>query len=324
MLRFLALALPLLSGCAPDQALRLLTEDREVADTGWEDATGTPERTRAPLDALPDSAHREAEEEPPSEDSAAPPADEEPATGTLRLTVLDVGQGDALLLLAPDGTSLLIDAGKDGSADEIEAGLEAAGVTHLDHTLVTHLHSDHLGAMDEVLLAHPEVRTCWDHGGSATSAAYTAYATAAVRCRAGLRAGDQLDAGAGVEAVVLHPNAPSDSDENANSVVLRVRFAGVTLLLGGDCPQDGCEEALDPGDVDVFKVHHHGSAGASSAPFLARIRPELALIPVGANSYGHPTEEALDRLEAVGAEVHRTDVEGDLSVGIGEGSWWLE
>ncbi|MFH1469581.1 MAG: MBL fold metallo-hydrolase [Pseudomonadota bacterium] len=325
MLRTLLAALLLAPACAPDQTSSLIIPDGEVLDTGLEVAApGAPEDAGlAPWAPLPHRDPEEEVEEPTPEDSGAPPA-EEPAEGTLRLVVLDVGQGDALLLVAPDGTSLLVDAGKDGSADEIEAGLAAAGVTHLDATLVTHLHADHLGAMDEILAAHPEVRTCWDHGGSASSNAYAAYAAAAAPCRARLRTGDQPALGEGMEAAVLHPSAPSDSDENANSVVLRVRFAGVTLLLGGDCPEDGCEEALDPGDVDIYKVHHHGSAGASSAAFLARTRPELALISVGANSYGHPTEDALARLDAAGAEVHRTDEEGDLVVDVADGGWWVE
>ena len=317
-------------GCSPDLPVGLSTGDHAVHDTGGgpdEDTWSTP---LTPEGASPPPRG----DDEPLEDTGEPWVDEEPeqdeepasdeAEGTLRLVMIDVGQADALLLVGPDGTSLLVDGGKSGSDDEIEAALVAAGVNTLDYTLLSHMHADHLGAMDEILDAHPEVRRCYDHGGSATTNAYASYAAEAGRCHATLETGDSIDLGPGVQADILHPGSPGDSDENANSIVLRVAFAGVTMLLGGDCPEDDCEERLDPGLVDIYKVHHHGSAGSSSAAFLDRMQPELALISVGSNSYGHPTDDAMDRIEAAGASIMRSDQHGDVTVLVDADGWWIQ
>ncbi len=316
----------LCAGCMVDPPVSLVHQDHDIHDTGWDELGDTWDR---PLPAPEDP---EQDDEP--EDTGEPAVDDEPdeepqdaepeAEGTMSLTMIDVGQADAFLLIGPTGTSLLVDGGKSGSDDEIEAALAEAGVSRLDYTLLSHMHADHLGAMDEVLAAHPEVRRCYDHGGSATSNAYESYAAEATRCRTTLERGDSIDLGPGVQADILHPGSPGDSDENANSLVLRVAFAGVTMLLGGDCPEDDCEEDLDPGLIDIYKVHHHGSAYSSSAAFLDRIQPELALISVGSNSYGHPTQDAMDRIEDAGARIMRSDQHGDVTVKVDAEGWWTE
>ncbi len=320
------LLLTLLIGCTEPFPVEMGTEGHSIRDTGTPEAEPTAEDEDQAVEDTgepappPEDTGTAQEDDEPSQDE---PAEEPSAEGTLRMVMIDVGQGDASLLVGPDGTSLLVDGGKSSSGDEIERVLEQHGVERLDYTIVSHLHADHLGAMDEVLAAHPEVRSCYDSGGSASTDSYADYAAEAAGCRGTLKAGDQLDLGPGVQATVLHPSA-SDSDENANSIVLRVSFAGVTILLGGDCPEDDCEEELNPGAVDIYKVHHHGSASSSSAAFLDRIRPELALISVGNNSYGHPTSEALGRLDAVGATVMRTDQHSDITVSVDAGGWWVD
>ena len=319
-------------GCSPTLPVELSTEGYDTYDTGWDERSDTWDAPR-----FPEAAAQPSDDDSPprTEDTGEPTADDEPGPddepdnppapeGTLRLVMIDVGQGDALLLVGPEGTSLLVDGGKSGSDDELERALADAAVTELDYTLLSHMHADHLGAMDELLGAHPEVRRCYDHGGSASTNAYESYAAEASRCRTTLHGGDSIDLGPGVQADILHPGSPGDSDENANSIVLRVAFAGVTMLLGGDCPEDDCEEDLDPGIVDIYKVHHHGSASSSSAAFLDRIRPELALISVGDNSYGHPTEDAMDRIEAAGARIMRSDQHGDVTVLVDAEGWWTE
>jgi competence protein ComEC len=323
----LALTALLLTACSESLPTRLSTESHEIHDTGWTEALDPWSTLRAPQ-----PGERPEDDQPPVGDTGDPeedrtPPEDEPEQqapeGTLRLVMIDVGQADSLLLVGPDGTSLLVDGGRSGSDDEIEAALEEAGVSRLDYTLATHLHADHIGAMDEILQAHPEVRGCFDHGGEADTSSYDSYAAAATRCRSTLRTGASLDLGPGVQADILHPGS-SGSDENASSLVLRVRYAGVSMLLGGDCPEDGCEERLDPGLIDIYKVHHHGSSGASSAAFLDRIQPELALISVGNNSYGHPAQDAMDRIQAAGASILRSDEQGDVTVMVEAGGWWLE
>ncbi len=322
------LALVLATACTAPLSTTLTTESHEIHDSGWDEDEERWGATVSSAASAPfprgDASSTEDTGSPDDGGDEEQPFEEENAEGTLRLVMIDVGQADALLLVGPDGTSMLVDGGKSGSDDEIERALEDAGVDRLDYTLLSHVHADHLGAMDELLEAHPEVQRCYDHGGPASTNAYASYVEEAAGCRTTLRAGDGLDLGPGVEATVLHPSSPSDSDENANSLVLRVRFAGVTMLLGGDCPEDDCEERLDPGQVDIYKVHHHGSASSSSEAFMDRIQPELALVSVGSNGYGHPTEEAMDRVEAAGATIMRSDLHGDVTVMVDAEGWWTE
>jgi beta-lactamase superfamily II metal-dependent hydrolase len=113
--------------------------------------------------------------------------------------------------------------------------------------------------------------------------------------------------------LVLHSYAGS-GNENDNSVVLRASYGDFDMLLGGDC-EYGCEQGLGAGEVDLYKVHHHGASDASSESLLAEIQPQVALVPVGAgNSYGHPSSSTISRLQDHGAQVLRTDLDGDIVV----------
>ena len=245
-----------------------------------------------------------------SDHCACPSAD----PGDLEVHLIDVDQGDSILVVSPDGFVLLVDSGGGGHADEIEAFLGTLGLDEIDYTLVSHLHEDHLGSMDDVLAAHPEVVACFDHGGWYSTNAYGDFVDAAGARRQALEVGDDIDLGPGVSADVLHADTGA-GNENLNSVVLRLIHGEVSMLLGGDCETSGCEDQFDPGPIDVYKVHHHGSEDSSSAPLLNSMLPSVALIPVGeGNSYGHPDPQTLSRLNSVGAAVYRTDWDGDLSV----------
>ncbi len=238
---------------------------------------------------------------------AAPPGD-------LEVHMIDVGQGDGLLVISPDGFVMLVDGGGSGHDDEIDAFLASLGLDEIDYTLTSHMHEDHLGSTDEILALHPEIVACFDHGGSYSTTAYLEYDAAAAGLRVPLVAGDTIDLGPSLQAEVLHAHSAAQN-ENLNSVVLRLEYGDVRVLLGGDCETSGCEDQFDPGPIDVYKVHHHGSLDSSGAPLLSAMMPEVALIPVGAgNAYGHPSSETLSRLNAVGAAVFRTDQDADISV----------
>ena len=240
------------------------------------------------------------------------------APGDLRVHAIDVGQGDAILVISPDGFVMLFDAGQEGKFADVSAYLASLGIADLDYTLVSHMHADHVGAMDLALGQYPGVVACFDHGGSYGSNEYDEYDAAAGARRTTLEAGGAIDLGPSMTAEVLHGHN-ADSNENNNSVVVRLTYGAVTLLLGGDCEGD-CEAEFAPGDIDVYKVHHHGSTTASSEGLIDAMGPYTALISVGAdNAYGHPAIETLDRLAAHEATVYRTDLDGDLAV-VADGS----
>lgn len=245
-----------------------------------------------------------------------------PASGELQLHVLDVDQGDGLLVISPDGFTMLVDAGDEDTHLALERRLLAVGATGLDFTLVSHQHADQMGAMDLVLTEHPEVGIARDGGGTADTSAYDEYVLAAGHRRRAVLAGDTLDLGPASAVDVLHSDIGDGGNENNNSVVVRLTYGGVRMLLGGDCEAEVCEAAFDPGPIDIYKVHHHGSSDSTSQRIVARMAPSLALISVGLdNDYGLPDESTLSRLSAAGAEIRRTDEEGNIVV-VTDGEGW--
>jgi beta-lactamase superfamily II metal-dependent hydrolase len=236
--------------------------------------------------------------------------------------MIDVGQGDGMVLVSPDGFVLMVDTGDEDHLADVRDYLAAAGVPALDHVLVSHFHADHMGAMAGLLRAHPEVGYAFDSGGRYDSDQYEQYVRAAGDKRHTVVVGDTIDLGPSTTVDVLHASAGDTENENNNSVVIRVTYGDVRLLLGGDCESPVCEGAFDPGPIDVYKVHHHGSYNGSSATLLDEMQPKTALISVGAdNSYGHPADQTIDRLTDVGATIWRTDLDGDIVVR-SDGTTW--
>jgi beta-lactamase superfamily II metal-dependent hydrolase len=233
--------------------------------------------------------------------------------GDLRVHMVDVGQGDAMVIISPDGFVMLLDAGPSGACDDTRAYLEGLDIRGIDYTLVSHMHSDHHGAMDSILREHPEVVAAFDNDSWFDDGSDQDYFRSTVGRRVPLQVGDRIDMGPALDLLVLHSYAGS-GNENDNSVVLRLQHGAFGMLLGGDC-EGACQSAIDPGPLDVYKVHHHGSSNGTSAAFLGVIQPAVALIPVGeGNSYGHPHHSTLQRLEDAGAEILRTDLHGDISL----------
>ncbi len=255
--------------------------------------------------------------------------------GDLRVTAFDVGQGDALLVQFPNGRRLLVDAGGQ-SADGRDLGervvgpaLRARGIRRVDYLLVTHADLDHIGGAVSLVreFAPGEVWTGIPVDGDAGTARLRAAADETGAAWRRLEAGDGLAVGA-VDVRVLHPG-PADWDRqrvrNDDSVTLAVTLGGVRVLLTGDIG-----EAVEPAvaasaaaaataapapRLTVLKVAHHGSAGASSAPFLQGVQPAVALVSAGAgNPFGHPAAATLERLAQAGADLWRTDRDGEVTV----------
>ncbi len=236
-----------------------------------------------------------------------------PPRANLEFHAMDIGQGDGLLVLSPDGFVMMIDSGVDSSSSKVSSYLASLGITDIDYTVVSHMHADHLGATDKVLQQFPDVVACFDNGRTAGTVQYQEYDSAAGSRRVTVGPGDTIDMGPSIQVDVLHGDAGA-SNENDNSVVLRITHGSNTILSGGDC-EEGCESEFDPGPIDVYKAHHHGSRTGSSDLLLSRMQATTALISAGTgNTYGHPHQEVLAALSNYGITVHRTDLEGDLVV----------
>ena len=245
--------------------------------------------------------------------------------GTLQIVAIDVGQGDAIALRTPRGRWLLVDAGPSGMGGG-DAGLtrvipylHARGARRLEAVVLTHPDEDHAGGLASVLRAIAAGAVV----GSGVSMGQTGQmAGLAEARRAGIpwrrtSAGDAWTID-GVHFRVLNPRPPPNSPDpdapNDWSVVIRVTWGDFSALLMGDA--DAAVEARVPaGAVTLLKVGHHGSATSTSQAFVDAVRPEYALIPVGArNRYGHPAPAVLARLERSGARILRTDTQGTVSL----------
>lgn len=250
-----------------------------------------------------------------------------PSSGVLRVTLIDVGQGDAVLVQFPDRHTLLVDAG--GSVGSYDVGRRvvmpaawALGVRKLDWLLVTHPDIDHVGGARSVLegLAAQEV---WEGVPVPTSAARIELVEA-LRRRDGVlrtvRAGHRLEVG-GVEVEMLHPPEPDwerRDVRNDDSVVIRLRYGHAELLLTGDAGgefESAWRPPADLGPLRVLKAGHHGSRSSSGAAFVTRYVPDIALVSAGqSNLFGHPHPDVLAQFEEAGAAVFRTDVDGAIIV----------
>jgi beta-lactamase superfamily II metal-dependent hydrolase len=234
----------------------------------------------------------------------------------LRFTTLDIGQGDAGVLIAPGGCVALFDGGPTGSGATIKAYLKSLGVTRIDMVFISHLHTDHMGGIDEVDVGTDAVpiTQVYDHGGTYSSTAYTEYSSHFAGKRTTVRKGDtfSLCGQVSLTVVAANGNGVSTTDENTKSVTVKLSYGAFDGLVGGDLTgtPDDVESliATQVGDLELYKVHHHGSRYSSTNPLLDATHPTVSFISVGRdNTYGHPTQECLDRLTAHNSAIWQTE-----------------
>jgi competence protein ComEC len=257
----------------------------------------------------------------PALERAAPPP------GVLRVTLVDVGQGDAIFVQFPDRHALLVDTG--GSPGAFDVGRRvvtpaawALGIRRLDWLLVTHPDLDHAGGGPAVV-EDLRPREIWEGVAVPPSATRTALVESAARRSIvwrTVRAGHRLEAG-GATLEILHPPEPDwerRDVRNDDSVVARLRYGDVEFLLTGDAGlefESAWRRPPAPAALRVLKAAHHGSRSSSAEPFVAAFRPDLALVSVGqGNFFGHPHPDVLARLGRVRSEVFRTDRDGAIIV----------
>jgi competence protein ComEC len=239
------------------------------------------------------------------------------APSALRVTFLDVGQGDATLIQRRQA-AILVDTGPpDGP---VLARLRHAGVRRLDLLVITHAQADHDGAAAAILDALPVALVLDGRDGVRDQLGARMASVAGkrhVRLLSG-RAGEVLRVGA-IELRVLwpqpaSPEAKAGADPNERAIVAEAQADGVTVLLTADAESDVLDR-LDLGPVDVLKVSHHGSADPGLQALLERLRPRVAAIEVGRhNRYGHPVPATVAALRVSGAAVFRTDRDGSIRV----------
>ncbi len=260
----------------------------------------------------------------------------------LRITCLDVGQGDGIVVEADNRWNLLIDGGSTNKSQtgqyQILPYLKSRGISHLDGIYVSHTDEDHISGVREILEYRAKGLTSlridhlflpdWGHeeavGGNAKDAGNTAYGELAdLAQKAGvdvmyLKEGDEIHYG-DLQIQVLWPqDGASGADVNEEAMVLQIQKGDFKGLFTGDIGMETEEKLLQKGyleDVDLLKVGHHGSRYSTGEEFLEKIKPELAVISCSAtNTYGHPSEETIERLISAGAKVLITKDVGAVSV----------
>lgn len=258
--------------------------------------------------------------------------------GKLELTVLDVGQGDSLFVVSPNGRTLLIDGGGafvgfPGHAEHsgIDPGEEAVspylwsrGFQKLDVVALTHAHQDHIGGLTAIL-ENFRVGTLWI-GREVRSEALANLEKLAREEKIPIvhEMHGKPFSWDSVETQVLWPETPPEdvgpSPQNNDSLVLRMQYGERTMMLPGDAEKqversilaNNSEGALG---ADILKVGHHGSKNSTIPAFLAAMHPIVAVISAGKdNPYGHPNPELLERLENAGVRILRTDQDGAVHV----------
>jgi competence protein ComEC len=240
----------------------------------------------------------------------------------LRVEVIDVGQGDAILLKPAGAPPVLVDGGPPG--DGLSGKLEDAGVDRLAAAIVTHDQSDHAGGIEELLGRLPVERLLFARSGRGLIGEAEAAGATPER----IVAGQELRSGA-LRLQVLWPPpellgaASVREDPNRTALVIEAHWHEFAMLLTADAEAEAVP--IDPGPVDVLKVAHHGSDDAGLGPLLDRTRPKLAVISVGeGNPYGHPTAGTLATLHRHRIPVLRTDEDGDVVIDVGLHSMTLD
>ncbi|MGC4084062.1 MAG: ComEC/Rec2 family competence protein [Vicinamibacterales bacterium] len=249
--------------------------------------------------------------------------------GRLRITFLDVGQGDAALVIFPRGSTLLVDAGGLPGTTTFDIGdrvvgpvLRHAGVRRLDVIALTHGDADHAGGAATVLREF-QPADVWEGIPVPPHPLLARLHAAAVSSHvrwANVQRSDSWDID-GVQLQVHHPALPDWERQrvrNDDSIVLELRWGEVSVVLTGDIGrdvEDTIATRMAPARLRVLKVPHHGSNSSSSEPFVRALAPDVAIISVGrANTFGHPAPSVLDRYAAVHASVFRTDRDGAVTV----------
>jgi len=241
------------------------------------------------------------------------------AQDTVSIYFLDVGQGDASIIITPDDRVVMIDSGPNESL--VLSYLQNLGISHIDLLIATHAHADHITGMDKIIAKYKS-KAFIDPGIPHTTATYQRMITAIDKYNINYYEGISRKINLGsLTLTILPPANPliGESELNNNSVVVRLDFKDFSCLFTGDIEKEREGQLLTESrsnlNVDILKVGHHGSSSSSSPLFIKAVGPKIAVICCGqGNKYGHPHQETIALLQNLGIETYRTDLNGTILI----------
>lgn len=244
-----------------------------------------------------------------------------PTSGEVKVNIIDVGQGESILITTPQ-KSVLIDAGENDKGDEIMDYLNKLGLTKLDYVIATHPHADHIGGMDFVLENIDAGEVLFGAVPEKILPTTKTYEDVLSVIQAKgiplsiVSPGDVYDLGSGATLTILGPVGDDQTDLNNCSVVSRLDFGATSFLFNGDA-EEPAEKAIISANANlsatVMTMGHHGSRTSSSEPYFAAVAPDYASISCGkGNKYNHPNDETIEKLTKKGVDYYRTDLDGNI------------
>ncbi len=238
----------------------------------------------------------------------------------LRVHMIDVGQGDSILIQGPEAT-VLIDGGEEAGRKALLAYLKEQGVKRIDLLVNTHPHSDHMGSFGYIV-KNMDVGAVWmtrfPEDQTPTISAYSYFLRMVKEKGLGVaipKPGEGFDLGGGAELTVIGPVKMYDSLNN-NSLVCRLTYGDNSFLLTGDMEAEAEADLMLSGadlKADVLKAGHHGSSTSCTPAFVAMVRPRAVTVSCGAgNDYGHPHRETVALFRMLNVPIYRTDLNGTI------------
>ena len=236
----------------------------------------------------------------------------------LKVHFIDVGQGDSILIQAPNGKTMLIDGGVKSAGNKLVTYIQSLGIKKLDFVVASHPDADHIGGLIAVLNAMP-VGEFINSGKEHTTETYTQLLKLVLEKNIQYTeptSGDLIELDPQLKTQVLHVDATTSNNNDA-SIVLKVTYNKVSFLLMADADTNIESQIASKYDVSatILKAGHHGSNTSSSLTFLQKVKPEATILSYGKdNSYGHPHDEVVANLNAVGSKMYSTAESGTITV----------